>query len=1025
MTDRDDDLGEASGVPERTERTESGRHVTDSGRHITNRNVVPRAGTAGARDDDGELRGESAEDAFDVVTPVRPPPRDVFEEADVTLSHDDEGGHTGGGDAGPAPVSDPRLVLPPPRRPPTERGLIEPRRRPSLPPLPLPPAPDAPDASGVPGAPGAPTHDRSRRVTARVPRARRATPAVVGDRAAVPAWLDRALRGVTVLAVLGLGVVGFAQPDAVLRGGAAWLAFLVFVLAGWGVIVTRLARAGDCDFGLRAALGAAGYLAIAGVLVAAGLLTRSMILGLIGLGAAGFAWREATAPVATWHRVRDGLHFVRWRPALGAMIAAIVVLAGARLLGAASALDASPWDDDVAYTGFVQRLLDTGGLIEPFSFRRLGAYGGQTALGALAAARGTLANVHLIDRGLGLGVVLLAMVGHARERDTQPLWLALIALVLVLLPETAINTASYWTGVVMFLALYRSVVREHWAVAGMVAGATCTLRQNFLVPVVVFLAAVLIARLIGVSRALSLGDAWRQERRRWLVVAGVALAVIVPWCIAAQLSSDTFLFPIIDGTWNHGLSLKPAVTSWPEELAALVTACLEPSPIAVIPILALVVVFTSDRRLGRPLGALLLASALGFVALVHGFIDVEPLHLWRYAFGFATTLVVVLVLELGSDDEIVMLAPLGRWIVLAALVLQLVVARGATAKQASVVFDNVRAAAALDGHGDPSARADLRRYRAMQAAVPAGERLAVMLDDPARLDYRRNPIANLDIPGFASPGDQLPMFRGAEPLRAYLIAQGYHYAAFVRSERSRYCFRRDHWIDRIFVDGELFSIMDAYYIDAIESFAELATTTRVLHDADGLVVLDLADVVRAATTRPAAGSELERRSAWVRELADREHLHDAWALSTRANLRFEDGTTSLRFVDDSVDDPRWYEVSHPHEPPRRGQAILPLYRRAHLRVRGTTDMHLLLRAAISFNAVYTHPRLDVSLDGELLASVVADAAGHYAIDATVPRGRLAGGWHDVYLVFSSIGLPDRDVRDLRVARLEAVEWEPR
>jgi hypothetical protein len=57
--------------------------------------------------------------------------------------------------------------------------------------------------------------------------------------------------------------------------------------------------------------------------------------------------------------------------------------------------------------------------------------------------------------------------------------------------------------------------------------------------------------------------------------------------------------------------------------------------------------------------------------------------------------------------------------------------------------------------------------------------------------------------------------------------------------------------------------------------------------------------------------------------------------------------------------------------------------------------------------------------------VVADAAGHYAIDATVPRGRLAGGWHDVYLVFSSIGLPDRDVRDLRVARLEAVEWEPR
>src|SRR5438876_906857 len=70
---------------------------------------------------------------------------------------------------------------------------------------------------------------------------------------ALPPWLDRALRGATVVAVLGLGAVGLAQPDSVLRGGVAWLGFLVCVLAGWGTIVARLARAGDCDVGLRAA----------------------------------------------------------------------------------------------------------------------------------------------------------------------------------------------------------------------------------------------------------------------------------------------------------------------------------------------------------------------------------------------------------------------------------------------------------------------------------------------------------------------------------------------------------------------------------------------------------------------------------------------------------------------------------------------------------------------------------------------------------------------------------------------------
>ena len=87
-------------------------------------------------------------------------------------------------------------------------------------------------------------------------------------------------------------------------------------------------------------------------------------------------------------------------------------------------------------------------------------------------------------------------------------------------------------------------------------------------------------------------------------------------------------------------------------------------------------------------------------------------------------------------------------------------------------------------------------------------------------------------------------------------------------------------------------------------------------------------------------------------------------------------------------------------------------------------MRLALRAAISFNFVYTHPRLDVSLDGELLASAVADADGHYAIEATVPGDRLAGGWHDVDLVFSTVGAPDRDPGDLRVARLLAIDWTP-
>ena len=842
---------------------------------------------------------------------------------------------------------------------------------------------------------------------------------------AVPARLDRGLRIVAMLVVLGLGALGLARPTSVLGGGIGWLGFLMFVFTGWGAIVTRIARTADPDAGQRAALGAAGYLAIGGVLLAAGVLTRPVILGLIGLGFAGFAWREVTAPVALWQRVQDGLRFIRRSPALGVFAGVLVALACLRMVGAVAALDRNPWDDDIAYTPMVKRLLDAGNLIEPFSFRRLGAYGGQTVLSALGAARGTLANVHLIDKGLGLGIALLVMIGHARERRTQPVWLALIALVVLLLPEIAINTASYWTGVVAFLALYRAVVRAEWPLVGLLAAVTCTLRQNFLATVAVFLASVLVGRPVTLARTTSPADAWRAERRAWAWIAGVALAVIVPWWIAAYASSQTFLFPILGGTWNHALSLAPAVTTWPQELEFLVTCCLDTAPIVVIPILALVLAFTTDHRPGRPLTSLAIASTLSFGWLVHGFLGSEAFHLWRYAFGFATALAIVLVLEIGAGDDRarVGLPPLGRWIVLAALVLQIVVGRGALPKQAIALIDDLREAAAEGRRGDPNARAEQRRYRAMQAALPAGASAVVMLDDPAFLDYRRNLLANLDTPGFASPGPQLPAFSGAEPLRAYLVAEGYRYAAFVRSDRSRYAFRRGFWVERMFIDSELFQMMSAYTIDAIDRFAELATTTKVLHDDDGLVVLDLATPLREASQRVLSGDEPARRGAWVRALADREGLHDAWSLTTRAELRFEDGTGAVRYVDGSIDDPQWYEVTHPRpEPARRGTAILPIYRRAHLRVRGDGDRRLALRAAIALNIVYTHPRLDVSLDGELLASAVADATGHHAIDVIVPRDRLAGGWHDLYLVFSSIADPGKDVRDLRIARLEAIEW---
>src|SRR6185503_20262429 len=106
-----------------------------------------------------------------------------------------------------------------------------------------------------------------------------------------------------------------------------------------------------------------------------------------------------------------------------------------------------------------------------------------------------------------------------------------------------------------------------------------------------------------------------------------------------------------------------------------------------------------------------------------------------------------------------------------------------------------------------------------------------------------------------------------------------------------------------------------------------------------------------------------RRSAWMRELADREGVHDAWSLATRADVRFEDGIGGMVVVDEADRDPRWFEVSRARTVAlKRGTPIRPLYRRVHLRVRGTTDMHFEARIAIALNSMFTHPRVDVSVD---------------------------------------------------------------
>jgi len=171
-------------------------------------------------------------------------------------------------------------------------------------------------------------------------------------------------------------------------------------------------------------------------------------------------------------------------------------------------------------------------------------------------------------------------------------------------------------------------------------------------------------------------------------------------------------------------------------------------------------------------------------------------------------------------------------------------------------------------------------------------------------------------------------------------------------------------------------------------------------------------------------AELKARSAYTRALAQREGFPEAWSLNSRDDVSFETGVSNVQFVNPRMADMHWYDIDPPYLGELRGIPVRFMNRSVHIRVRGDGGaMTLALGGKVSVHMVFTKPRLEVSLDGALLASQIVDADGHFAISLTIPAGDVVD-WADVYLTWTVLQDPERDAGEPRIARLEYLHWEP-
>jgi hypothetical protein len=570
---------------------------------------------------------------------------------------------------------------------------------------------------------------------------------------------------------------------------ALWGLALLAACVGWGrsIAAALRVRAG-AHVGLELVWGFAALLAMGGWLCWLGIAARPVLAGLVALGLAGCLLPRARARQAP-RVAAPGI----WLPAFALGVAGLL-----GLVYATGLLDPRyhPPDDQAAYFLHARQILETGSLHEPFSFRRMASYGGQSFLHALVLVVAPIEQLNLLDRGVCRVAVGIALLAHVLARPERSLLAALVVVyVTAAYWDVTQNTSSIFSGVLAFSGLWMTLehcrrVPQRPVASGILTGlalaATLPLRHNY---------ALACALVVGFEHARRFRSARDPGQGRELLVAGGAAALGAGgWALLQLDACGTPLFPLWRGfanpEWGRALSARS-----PAEFATALGSYLYWPILSVQLGLAALALWPPSRaaRGGSLLAPLAGATLIAFTAQAWLLAHVHPRDSLRYAAAFLLPAVLF-----ASARAAETLARVRSWAALRddrlwLCVIQLLLLLWQLPPPARLA-ERV----GLRRELEPSARmlhAPLKalRYARLQDAAPAGEKLLVLLDDPYLLDLRRNDVASLDLPGGVSPPPGLWRLDTAEEVAGYFRGLGYSWLATVRPERTQGVYALETW----------------------------------------------------------------------------------------------------------------------------------------------------------------------------------------------------------------------------------------
>lgn len=628
----------------------------------------------------------------------------------------------------------------------------------------------------------------------------------------------------------------------------AWGTMLLLAFLGWGELACRLlAPRRRVGVGLRSVWGASALALVTIILANFRLARTSVLVTLVALGVVGFGYTVWAGRAAIVRRITASLLLARSRPATAAIVLGAAIVVIIYVAGGLGDISSNPYDDELSYLALPRQLLARGTMVDPFSFRRAGALGSQSIFHGLLLANGSVQHLNFFDRGIAAIMLALLIAGFGRGRERPPLLVTVLAILLtfVFFQTRRVNLASNVSGLTFFLGSFLTVrffsgetstgaYRRGLVAGALVTTTTCALRQSFLP------AAVFMFMLPVVAPAISRRDA----RRRVLVdamFAALALgALLLPWLVVFHETTGAILYPLQKGYLRAGYAVKSTTVVGLKELRHFLAVLMDPERSRYTLLFFILGLAVPEADVRRPLKSFIVSAFLGLLVLTDSFTITHSGDIARYGFGFT------------ASASIAVLLSAGAWLRAAAVQTKLA---GAVAVVLAVIqfepyyaiqrlgdalsfFDAQRRSAPQSPRTAPAAT---YQYTELQAAVPEGEKLIVMVDEPYLLDFGRNDVYSLDLPGALSPPPGIPFFRGPEAFADYFVrTQNARYLAFVDPSSSRFLYRRDIWYARLFDDEAMWRAYAPYFLDAFDNLEALRDTRRVLFEGHGIYVLDLA-----------------------------------------------------------------------------------------------------------------------------------------------------------------------------------------